>query len=178
MTSIDELSGDVSSDDSRLLVEAMRHIADQQVERAERVRTSARQTFAYLTGVFTVAQAGTLAAFAHQGMPEWAERATLVLALVTVVCLGVGGFFVIRTERLKVAPEIAPWDVTRVADEAEETGEPVGDALALLYAERIEKQGKAIDERRAPLDVLTAMAFLTIFFLILEVGVALVGRFA
>jgi hypothetical protein len=178
MTVIDETSGGVSSEDSRLLVEAMRHIADQQVERAERVRTSARQTFAYLTAIFTIAQAGTLAAFAHQGMPHWAERATLVLALATVGCLGVASIFAIRAERLRVAPEIAPRDLTRTADEAESTGEPVGDALALLYAERIEKQGKVIAERRAPLDALTVVAHLTIFFLVLELGVAIVGRFS
>ena len=32
-----------------------------------------------------------------------------------------------------------------------------------------------IAERREPLDVLTALAFLTIFFLVLEVGIAMVG---
>jgi hypothetical protein len=177
VTAIEEISGDVSSEDSRLLVEAMRHIADQQVERAERGRTSARQTFAYLTGIFTLAQAGTLAAFAHQGMPTWAERATLVLSLATVACLGVASFFAIRAERLRIAPEIAPKDLTRTADEAETTGGLSETRSRLLYAERIEKQGKVIDERRVPLDVLTTMAFLTIFFLVLEVGVALVGRF-
>jgi hypothetical protein len=177
MAVIDGLSGDVSSDDSRLLVEAMRHLADQQVARAERVRTSARQTFAYLTGIFTLAQAGTLAAFAHHGMPEWTEGVTLGLALGTVGCLGLAGFFAIRAEQLKPAPEIAPIDITKAADDAELSGESIGDGLVMLYARRIDQQGAVINSRRMPLKDLTSVALVTILLVVLELAAALIGRF-
>lgn len=167
------------SDDSNLLVDAMRHLADQQVARAERVRTSARQTFAYLTAIFTVAQAGTLAAFARDRAPSHHLAPWLLgLAIATVVVLGIAGVLAVKAEQLKKAPEIGPADITKAGDDAIESGEPLGEELTLLYAQRIEAQGAVIDERREPLKYLSWAAIGAIVLLVCELIVALVGRFA
>lgn len=61
---------------SKLVLEAMRHLADQQLEQAERVRSAARQTFVYLAGFFTLAQAAAFTGFAKESVTPWDTSAT------------------------------------------------------------------------------------------------------
>jgi hypothetical protein len=165
-------------EDAGLLVEAMRHLADQQVERAERVRAAARQTFAYVTGIFTLAQAGALTAFGQKQISGTEQKYILALALLAAVGVGVTAIFALSAERLRRAPEIAPDDITKAGDQAAEHGEPVGEELTLLYARRIDEQVKVINERRAPLTRVTIAAGVTIAIVVAELIVALIARFA
>lgn len=168
----------VSEDPNEPLVEAMRHLADQQVARAERVRAAGRQTFAYLTAVFTVAQAGTLSTFGSDDLTRSEQTLLLIVALLALGALGATGILALVTDRLRTAPEIAPEDLTEAAGAAEERGEPVSDELILLYGERAKKQSAIIRERRTPLKALTFFAGSTIVAVIVQIAIALVARFA
>jgi hypothetical protein len=156
----------------------MRHLADQHVARAERVRASARQTFAYLTAIFTVAQAGTLSGFDADELTSLEQSLMLSAALLAVVGIAAAGLLTLKADRLRRAPEIAPRDITSAGDTAHEHGEPVSDELTLLYADRIRAHSELIDERRGPLKHLTWVAGSTIILLVIQIIVALIARLA
>src|SRR5689334_10774297 len=63
-----------AAEHSKLVMDAMRHIADQQFDRAERVRLGARQTFLYVSALFTIGQA---AAFTNFGVKTAAGTPTV-----------------------------------------------------------------------------------------------------
>jgi hypothetical protein len=154
----------------------MRHLADQEVARAERVRAAARHTFAYLTAIFTVAQAGTLSAFGANALNGLEQVLLLTTAILAALGILTAGLLALLADRLRDAPEIAPQDITRAVDNAYEHDESVSDALTLVYADRIKAHAEVVNGRRCLLRALNIAAGSTMIVLIAQIIIALIAR--
>lgn len=161
---------------SKLVLEAMRHLADQQLERAERVRSAARQTFVYLAGFFTLAQAAAFMGFASKDVTPWEQTRLIWVALVAAIALGTTGVFTLATDKLRKVKDLAPEDVAREGDEAIETDEFVADRLVKLYFDAAKQQQGAVEDRQAPSNLVQFTAAVTVLATLAEVVVSLVVR--
>jgi hypothetical protein len=177
MDSDDELHD--ADERSKLVLEAMRHLADQQLERAERVRSFSRQTFVYVAALFTVAQTVTLTSFAASSVSSSERVFILIPAIAAAVLLGVAGLATLNVDRLREVRDFGVADILREAGKAER--DPTfsfADRLGKLYADSAEARAAAVETRREATFWGTVAASLTIFLVVAEVVISLITRLA
>lgn len=160
---------------SKLVLEAMRHHADQQMLRAERVRSTARQMFVYVSVLFTVAQTVAFTSFGAE-VSDQAQRFILGSGLVAAVALGFTGIMALLTDQLRSVSDASPDDIARESDKAIDAGEFVGDALVKLYSDTSKARVEAIEEKRQLLRFTTRGAIATVVLVLAEIAISLVAR--
>lgn len=169
-------SGVDSIEHSRMVLEAMRHLADQQYDRAERTRSSARQTFAFVAALFTVAQTVAFTGFSAD-LVSGDERAWILrLGIAAAWTLGVTGICALATEALRRVSDISARDLLEEADEAEEADEFVGDRYIKLYVDSTQARTKAVESRQPWRLATTVVAIMTVLLVVAEIAVSLIAR--
>src|SRR6218665_546848 len=90
-----------------LVLDAVRDVLNEQRGEAERLRSSARQTFVFVTVLFTIAQTAVFAEFGGKGALTPGEKTWLLsLGLASVVGVGVTGFLALYADVLQSAPAV------------------------------------------------------------------------
>jgi hypothetical protein len=163
---------------SRLVLEAMRHLADEQQARAERVRSSARNTFIYLSALFTVAQAVALGEFGESTVSDAERKWIVYVGVAAAAALALTGVITIVVDRLRRVPDIAPGDLEREADIAIDNDEFVADRFTKLYKATARERAAAIEERSPWLLSLTLGAVATVLIVVAEIVISLLARVA
>ncbi len=167
------------ADVSKFVLEAVRGLAEEQAARADRVRSSARQTFAYVSTLFTVAQAGAVAVMtrADTSMLSSKERVGLVaLGLAAALALAVVGVATVWVDRLRSVRDPAPGDFAREADKALANDGFASDGVAAVYATVMRERKKAVDDRRKGLHWVTAGAYTAVLLVLAQIAVVLVSQ--
>lgn len=165
-----------AAEHSRAVAEAMRHLADQQYDRAERLRAAARQTFLWVSALFTVTQVVALSAFGEDKITPGEQQSLMWIAIVGASFLLVTLLLTIGTDRLRKVADIAPDDLVRAADDAVESGDHFGDALVAMYHLTATRRAEAVKERREWLYSVTVFAAITVTVLVGEIVYALIIR--
>jgi hypothetical protein len=167
---------DALDEGRKLAMEAMRHLADGQLDRAERVRLSARQAFVYVSGFFAVAQVVTFSAFANANIANGEQDWIVRMALGAAISVAITGILAIWTDKLRSVPDPTPKDIADAIDEAEAEGTPAADALTQLYASVVKNRSKAVKDRGAWIKATTAFAMVTVAVTLAEIVLSLLYR--
>lgn len=167
---------DAALEHSKLVLEAMRDLAEKQLERAERVRTAARQTFVYVSTLFAVTQAVAFTGFAGSAVSPAEKTSVLGLGIVAAGVLGVTGILVVWTDKLRTVPDVAAKDIIREADRAIELGEDVADRLTKLYLDSARERESAVSQRRRLAAAVSWLASGVVVLALGEIVVSLASR--
>jgi hypothetical protein len=166
-----------TSEDAKYVLEAVRDVLDEQRASAERLRSSARQTFVFVSVLFTIAQTAVFTNFDGTGGLSSTEKgALLVLGIAAVAGVATTGLLALAADALQPARAVAVSDIVREVEKAASRGEPATYALIDLYDTAIKELVSVVDKRRARLSCLSVAAALTIGFVVVEIAVALLVR--
>lgn len=161
---------------SKLVMEAMRALAEGQLERADRLRTAGRQMFVYVSAFFAVGQTVAFTGFANANVTGTEQVVLFGTGLLAAVALAVTGFRTLAADELRVSDDISPEDILREADRAIDDHEPVADRLTKLYLDAAKARLATLESRKTPLKDVTYGAVATVSLVLLEVIVAFVTR--
>jgi hypothetical protein len=165
------------AEEEKLVLEAMRHLADQQLERADRLRGTARQMFAYTTGVFTLAQSAAFVGFNQKpNIVSWEQTTLLVLAMLAGAAVIATGVATFCQDKLKTVPDISEDDVKDAEQAAVAQGTSVAPRLSAKYAKAFKERREAIEARRGDRDWVAITAAVTLGFVLLELMAAFLFR--
>ncbi len=169
--------GHDSAEDPQLVLDAVRDVYDEQRASAERLRTSAQQTFVFVSVLFTIAQTAIFADFGGSGVLSAGEKTwLLILGCGAVAGVGLTGFLAMYAHVLQHAPGIAVSDIVHHVKAVIRQGEPTEYALIELYDQAIRDQQQVIESRRERLRWLSVAAALTVGLTVAEIAVALFVR--
>jgi hypothetical protein len=163
---------------AKLVLEAMRRLSDEQVERAERVRNSARNTFLFLSGIFTVAQTATISALNSNKVSHTDRAWVIALAITAAGVLAFTGFVTIIVDHLRRVRDISTDDIEREANAAVDNDEFVGDRLITLYRASAKGRAAAVDARAKWLTSHTWAAVAVVALVVTETVLSLISRIA
>lgn len=161
---------------AKLVAEAMRHLADQQITRADRVRGTARQTFVYVSAFFAVAQAVAFSSFGQEGVSPSDQTTVILFGIAAVIAVAATGVLTICVDQLRRVPDASPQDIVDQADKAIDEDEHVSNNLTKLYAKNVKERSKAIEERTKWSSWVTFSAMVSVGLILAEVLASLIVR--
>lgn len=161
---------------SKLVLEAVRHLADQQQARAERTRSAARQMFVYVSVVFTVGQTVAFTSFGQANLVGGEQGWILKAGVVSAFALALTGVLAIITDRLRPVRDASVEDILDQADKAIDAKDFVGAYLTKLYADNAIARSKAVEDRQGWLTATTVSAVATVTLVLGEITISLISR--
>lgn len=157
-------------EEAKLSLDAMRRLADHQLNRIDLVRSSTRQTFVYVAGLFTVAQTAAMAALTQTAVSDNESRFLLIAAGVACGLLLLLGVLTVFVDRLVKVDGVSPEDIVRQDDSADDRTH-LAQLLFKLEKEATDARSSVLENRTKLLRSSTVTAVLTV----LAVAVELVG---
>jgi len=161
---------------AKLVAEAMRHLADQQIVRADRVRGTARQTFVYVSAFFAVAQAVAFSSFGQEVVSPSDQTTVILFGIAAVVAVAVTGVLTICVDQLRQVRDANAQDILTHADKAVDEDDHVSNSLTRLYENNARERSKAIEERAKWSSAVSYSAMISVGLILAEVLASLIVR--
>ncbi len=166
----------LEAEESKLVLDAVQDVLAQQRSSAERLRSQARQTFVFVSVLFTIAQTAAFTSFGENEVSGPEQRLMLLCGIAAVVGVGVTGWLALRGDKLQVVEAVAVADILRYVNDERYADVPVSDVLIKLYDAEIAKQKSVITGRRRNAGYLGDAVTITVLLVIAEIAVAFIAR--
>jgi hypothetical protein len=160
--------------DANLALDVLRGLVDQELTRAERSATRARQVFALAAGFFAVVSTVAFTSFAKNFISGHERHVMLWLAAAAGICLAACGIALLVADRAFRSSHLTPDNVLDTLNEP--PGEPATYRFVELYAGVVDEMRGANKKRGSAVVATQILGLLTIGAVLAELIYALYAR--
>lgn len=173
---LDRGDGGRGGEDEALVLDSLRALASQELDRGERFASKARQAVVFAAGFFAVVQTVVFNSFAAKHLSDGERHTLLILAIVAGAALVVCGISLLFSDGVFKTKDLSSDEIIDTANLAEEQGEPVARELSGLYATIVDERRETNGKRRWALRATQLTAFVTSVAVLIELIYALNAR--